>query len=32
MWHAHDRTYAVVSADLTQNLTPIVDYLKARVK
>jgi anti-sigma factor RsiW len=32
LWHANDRTYAVVSGDLTQNLTPIVDYLKARVK
>lgn len=32
IWSANQRTYAVVSGDSTQDLTPIVDYLRIRVK
>jgi anti-sigma factor RsiW len=32
IWCANHRTYAVVSADATQDLAPIVDYIKARVQ
>jgi anti-sigma factor RsiW len=32
IWCANDRTYAVVSGDTTQDLAPIVAYVKARVK
>jgi len=32
IWSANARTYAVVSGDTTQNLTPIVDYLRTRVR
>jgi anti-sigma factor RsiW len=32
MWCANQRTYAVVSSDTTRDLTPIVAYMKARVR
>ena len=32
IWCANRRTYAVVSGDTSQNLAPIVDYIKARVQ
>jgi anti-sigma factor RsiW len=32
VWCANQRTYAVVSGDTGRDLTPIVDYLKARVR
>ena len=32
IWCANQRTYAVVSGDTTANLTPIVGYLRTRVK
>jgi len=32
IWRANQRTYAVVAADDTRDLTQIVDYMKARVR
>jgi anti-sigma factor RsiW len=32
IWCANRRTYAVVSGDASRDLTPIVDYMKARVR
>jgi hypothetical protein len=32
VWCANERTYAVVSGDTSRDLTPIVDYMKARVR
>lgn len=32
IWCSNRRTYAVVASDTTQDLTPIVDYIKARVQ
>jgi hypothetical protein len=32
IWCANQRTYAIVSGDTDANLTPIVDYLRTRVK
>jgi anti-sigma factor RsiW len=32
IWCANRRTYAVVSSDASRDLTPIVDYMRARVK
>jgi anti-sigma factor RsiW len=32
IWCANQRTYAVVSSDASRDLTPIVDYIKTRVK
>jgi hypothetical protein len=32
IWSANHRTYAVVAGDDSQNLTQIVDYMKARVR
>ena len=32
IWCANERTYAVVSSNTDENLAPIVDYLRSRVK
>lgn len=32
IWSANRRTYAVVSSDTTRDLTPMVEYMKARVR
>jgi anti-sigma factor RsiW len=32
IWRANSRTYAIVSGDTTRDLTPVVAYLKARVR
>jgi len=32
IWRAHQRTYAVVSGDMSRDLTPIVEYIKVRVQ
>jgi anti-sigma factor (TIGR02949 family) len=32
VWCANQRTYAVVSSDTVRDVTPIVDYMKARVR
>ncbi|HEY2431914.1 MAG TPA: zf-HC2 domain-containing protein [Vicinamibacterales bacterium] len=32
IWRANHRTYAVVSGDRARDLTPIVDYMKGRVR
>jgi hypothetical protein len=32
IWCANHRTYAVVSSDTSENLAPIVDYMKTRVR
>ena len=32
IWGANQRTYAIVSSEASRDLTPIVDYIKARVQ